>query len=493
MRRRDADAPCVVEVDQTENLMALQAAALEATASAVVITDCKGTFVWVNRAFEELTGYERAEVVGKSASVLKSGQTPKEVYDELWQTILTGKVWRGELINRRKDGSLYDEGMTITPVRSGDGRITHYIAIKKDITERKRTEEQMWRMEESLRVVRHMADLLQSCHSLQEASEVIAASAQKLLPDLSGALFLFSPSRTLLEARASWGRSTLRELVFGPDDCWAMRRGRLHYWDKNDATVHCAHFGPEHRSASLCLPLVAQGETLGVICLVAEADESMKAPVAICKFDAQLAVSMAEQAATSFANIKMRERLLAEATRDPLTGLFNRRYLHDFLERELSNAMRRGRPIGVVMIDIDRFKEFNDAFGHDTGDAVLKGLADHLMKFIRRGDLACRYGGEEFTLILPDALLEDTRRRAEELRASVKQLSINHGNLVMGKVALSLGVAAYPDHGATASELLHTADAALLRAKEQGRDRVVVGEVATAEDQPASAAQSHSM
>jgi diguanylate cyclase (GGDEF)-like protein/PAS domain S-box-containing protein len=469
-----------VEVRHSEGLKALQAAALEAAANAVVITDQKGIVIWVNSAFEQLTGYTREEIVGQSTRLLKSGQTPQNVYDELWRTVLAGRVWRGELINRRKDGSLYDEGMTITPVRSVTGEITHYIAIKKDITEHKKTEEQMWRMEESLGVIRQMADLLQLCRSLQEASEVIASSAQKLLPDLSGALFLFSASRSLLEARACWGRSALLEMAFSPDDCWAMRRGRSHYWDKNDAAVHCTHFGADHRSASLCLPLMAQGETLGIICLGAEADESMKAPVAIGKLDAHLAVSLAEQAATSFANIKLRERLLAEATRDPLTGLFNRRYLDDFLERELSNAIRKSRPIGVVMMDIDRFKEFNDAFGHDTGDAVLKALGDHLMKFIRRGDLACRYGGEEFTLVLPDALLEDTRRRAEELRASVQQLVIAYGNRTMRRVTLSLGVAAYPEQGSTPSELLRAADAALLRAKEEGRDRVLVGQVASA-------------
>jgi diguanylate cyclase (GGDEF)-like protein len=152
--------------------------------------------------------------------------------------------------------------------------------------------------------------------------------------------------------------------------------------------------------------------------------------------------------------------------------------LDDFLEREVSIAIRKGRPIGIVMVDIDQFKEFNDAFGHEAGDAVLKSLGEHLTKFIRRGDLACRYGGDEFTLVLPDALLDATRRRAEELRASVQQLSIQHGNLVMGRVTLSLGVAAYPEQGRTPSELLRAADAALLRAKEEGRDRVLVGQCA---------------
>jgi diguanylate cyclase (GGDEF)-like protein len=131
------------------------------------------------------------------------------------------------------------------------------------------------------------------------------------------------------------------------------------------------------------------------------------------------------------------------------------------------------------MLDVDRFKKFNDMFGHDAGDAVLRELGDYMAKFLRRGDLACRYGGEEFTLILPESSLEDTRRRAEELRTSFQQLSIKHRDIVLGKVTLSLGVAALPDHGTTAVELLAAADGALLRAKEEGRDRVLIAEVSS--------------
>jgi diguanylate cyclase (GGDEF)-like protein len=235
----------------------------------------------------------------------------------------------------------------------------------------------------------------------------------------------------------------------------------------------------DFRLPSLCIPLAAQGETLGIVCLVAEASEFLNAPVPTSESNVQLAVSMAEQAALSFANVNLRERLHAQAICDPLTGLFNRRYLDEYLEREVSNAGRRNRPLGIIMLDVDRFKKFNDLFGHDAGDTVLKELGDYLMKFIRRGDLACRYGGEEFTLILPESSLEDTRRRAEELRTSIQQLSIKHREIMLEKVTLSIGLAAFPEHGTTPSELLGAADGALLRAKGEGRDRVLVGQVST--------------
>ena len=322
-----------------------------------------------------------------------------------------------------------------------------------------------------------MADLLQSCFTLEEASGVTASSAQKLFHGFSGAMFVFSASRNVLEATTTWGPSSPAERVFSPNDCWALRRGRLHHSASDDGAVRCSHFGAGSPLASLCIPLMAHGETLGILCLVTEPNESVGAQTSISELNVKLAVSVAEQAALSFANLKLREKLRYQSVRDPLTGLFNRRYLDESLERELPRAVRKNRGLGVIMLDVDRFKKFNDMFGHDAGDAVLRELGDYLSKFIRRGDLACRYGGEEFTLILPESSLEDTRRRAEELRCSFQQLSIKHRDIVLGKVTLSLGIAALPDHGTTAAELLAAADGALLRAKAEGRDRVLIAQV----------------
>jgi diguanylate cyclase (GGDEF)-like protein len=322
-----------------------------------------------------------------------------------------------------------------------------------------------------------MADLLQSCFTLEEASGVIASSAQKLFHGFSGALLVFSASRNVLEATTTWGPSSPAERVFSPNDCWALRRGRLHHSGSDEGAVRCSHFGAGSRLPSLCTPLMAHGETLGILCLVTEPNGAVGAQTSISEFNVKLAVSVAEQAALSFANLKLREKLRYQSVRDPLTGLFNRRYLDESLERELPNAIRKNRSLGVIMLDVDRFKKFNDLFGHDAGDTVLRELGDYLAKFIRRGDLACRYGGEEFTLILPECSLEDTRLRAEELRTSFQQLSIKHRDIVLGKVTLSLGVAVLPDHGTTAVELLAAADGALLRAKEEGRDRVLIAEV----------------
>jgi diguanylate cyclase (GGDEF)-like protein len=322
-----------------------------------------------------------------------------------------------------------------------------------------------------------MADLLQSCLTLEEASRVIASSAKKLFTGFSGAVLVFSASRNVLEAITTWGGSSLAERVFSPNDCWALRRGRLHLSTSDDGAIRCAHFGAESRLSSLCTPLMAHGETLGIFCLMTDPIGLVGAPSSISEFNIQLAVSVAEHAALSIANLKLREKLRYQSIRDPLTGLFNRRFLDESLERELARAIRKNRSLGVIMLDVDRFKKFNDIFGHDAGDTVLKELGARLAKFIRVGDLACRYGGEEFTLILPESSLEDTRRRAEELRISFEQLSLKHRDIVLGKVTLSLGVAALPEHGTTAVQLLAAADGALFSAKNEGRDRVTVAEI----------------
>ncbi len=325
-----------------------------------------------------------------------------------------------------------------------------------------------------------MADLLHSCFTLEEASGVIASSSRKLFQGFSGAVLVFSASRNVLEVITTWGPSSPAERVFSPNDCWALRRGRLHHSAGDAGAVRCSHFGAESSLPCLCIPLMAHGETLGILCLVTESSGHLGAPACISELNVQLSVSVAEQAALSFANLRLREKLRHQSVRDPLTGLFNRRYLDESLEREVPNALRKNRSLGVIMLDVDRFKQFNDLFGHDAGDTVLRELGDYLGKFTRGGDLACRYGGEEFTLIFPECSLEETRARAEELRIAFQQLSIKHRDILLGKVTLSLGIAVLPDHGTTAAELLAAADDALLRAKRGGRDRVLIAGIPSA-------------
>ena len=189
-------------------------------------------------------------------------------------------------------------------------------------------------------------------------------------------------------------------------------------------------------------------------------------------------MTVAEHIALSLANIKLRETLRNQAIRDPLTTLFNRRYLEETLERELHQAKRSENRIGIIMIDIDHFKKFNDTYGHGAGDALLFSLGGFLKASIRGGDIPCRYGGEEFMLILLGASLEETGKRAEVIRQKIKKMEVAYEELVLPPITLSLGVACFPQNGATVTELLRSADNALYQAKAEGRDKVVLCQAA---------------
>ncbi len=325
-----------------------------------------------------------------------------------------------------------------------------------------------------------MSSFLQTCASSDEACTAIARFGPQLFPHEAGTIFIFHASRNYLELAASWGGAAADEDMFQPADCWALRRGRLHAVGEQDHAIVCAHVARhgQHIEPYICAPLMAQGETLGLLYLKtrpAEAANSAGANTA----KEQLATAVAEQIALALSNLKLRETLRQQSVRDPLTGLYNRRFLEETLDRELARLERKNLPLSLIMIDVDNFKNFNDTFGHEAGDAVLRDLGGILQRYVRGGDIACRYGGEEFTIVLPEASLETGRQRAEMLREAARELRLVHDGKSLGAVTLSLGVACFPEHGRRRDHLLQVADAALYEAKNGGRNRVVVSNVMT--------------
>jgi len=222
--------------------------------------------------------------------------------------------------------------------------------------------------------------------------------------------------------------------------------------------------------------MMAHGETLGMLYFDSGGKpiQNENSHVQPSHSEQQLAKTLAEHAALALANLNLRETLRIQSVRDPLTGLYNRRYMEESLERELRRSMRKKSPLGVMMLDVDHFKHFNDTFGHEAGDSVLQTMAKLFRSQLRGEDVVCRYGGEEFTVILPEASLEATRQRAEQLREAVKHVVPSFRGESLEAVTLSIGVASFPENGNTGEALLRTADAALYQAKQQGRDRVVV-------------------
>ncbi len=324
---------------------------------------------------------------------------------------------------------------------------------------------------------KQMGELLAACTSLKEAYAVIGQYVRRMFPNTSGALYFFGPESSLAEPVVTWGSDLVGKVgTLSVDECWGLRRGRAHVVEDTASGVLCGHLATEAPPAYLCIPLVAHGEALGVLHLTSLArgpDHSAPGPI---ENTLRLASPVAEDLALTLANLKLRETLSSQSIRDHLTDLFNRRYMEETLDRELRRAARAERPVSVVMLDIDRFKQMNDILGHDGGDAVLRALGRMLQANVRGGDIPCRYGGDEIVIILPEASLADAKKRADQLREAAKRFTTHSSSESLGPVTLSLGVAAFPDHGSTVGALLQKADAALYRAKREGGDRVITAE-----------------
>ena len=375
-----------------------------------------------------------------------------------------------------------------------EGNIAGLIGISRDITEKKQVEIELqeanqklagWNSEleertAQMNLLSDMGDQLQSCQSIEEACAISSQYIQLLFPASNGAIYMINPSKDLAEAVEMWGDAASTEKVFLPLNCWAVRRNRPHLVDKAHPGLRCGHITGPKDGQYLCVPMMAQGETIGILHLNHIApyqDQQESTHLKFNDHETQVVMELAEHIALALSNLKLRDALRQQSIRDLLTGLFNRRYMEETLTRELHRAEREKRPVGMIMFDIDHFKEFNDLSGHDGGDALLRELGAFLKKSVRGVDIVCRYGGEEFVVVLPGATLEETRLRAEELRQGVKELLVYHLGKTLGKCTISLGVAAFPEHGLASEELLKNADNSLYRAKNEGRDRVVVTSV----------------
>jgi len=312
-----------------------------------------------------------------------------------------------------------------------------------------------------------MGELLQSCLTRDEVIAAALGFAPKIFPAARGAVALLNATRTLAEVIGSWTDCQLPAKEFESNECWALRTGHPHLVVAGDLTSPCAHAAGV-TSTYLCIPILAQGETLGILHLQA-ASEGTQLDSAELSFR----TTFAGQVGLSIANIRLREALRTQSVRDALTGLYNRRYLEETLDREVRRASRSRQSLGILMIDLDHFKTFNDTYGHDAGDAVLRETGAALIKGVRTEDFVCRFGGEEFVVVLPTANLEAAQTRAENLRLKVKELTVLHQGRSMGMLTISVGVAALPQHGKSPKELMAAADAALYEAKRGGRDRVV--------------------
>ena len=324
------------------------------------------------------------------------------------------------------------------------------------------------------RLLSELDEWLQSCNSLQEIYGMISEFISQLLPDCSGSLYIYANSRDVLESAKAWNGGRMMPTM-QPEDCWGLRRGRTYSFGANEINFPCAHIHVAGPIEYCCIPILAHSETIGLLHLEfcsdpqEDAGQSHKEKIVEQR---RVGVVCAEHISLAIANVKLRDRLRDQSIRDALTGLFNRRYMLETCTREFARAAREQQGVGVVTIDIDHFKKYNDDHGHDAGDAVLRAVGGCLETTFRNADVACRFGGEEFLVILPGATLEIAARRAEAFRRRVEALVVRHAEENLPKITVSIGVAAFPEAGDNPQLVLKAADEALYGAKKGGRNRV---------------------
>lgn len=354
------------------------------------------------------------------------------------------------------------------------GDMAHAIRIfRQNGIERQRLEAERDQDQAMSDLLSRMTQRMQGCDTQLDLKEVIQRFIPQIAPELAGRLYLLDPARNAVTEACSWLEPTHSANEFSPLSCWALRRGLPHRPAGDNVDVPCDHLTLNDGMLvdTLCLPLTAQRETLGLLYF----EPRPGAPDISGMRDTYLRM-LAENVGLALGNLRLREALREMAMADPLTGLANRRQLDAVLEQQLAECERLGQPISCLMVDVDHFKRFNDTFGHEAGDAVLREVGNALRGSVREHGSVFRYGGEEFLLLLAGLDPDQAATRAEEIRTRIAALQVTYGGGVLGPITASIGLATAPAH-CTAGQLVQTADAALLRAKDSGRDRVVVASV----------------
>ncbi|MGH7252281.1 MAG: sensor domain-containing diguanylate cyclase [Nitrospiraceae bacterium] len=316
----------------------------------------------------------------------------------------------------------------------------------------------------------HLDELLQGCLTTEEACEVIGRVGPRLFPAEHGSLWAIRQSQKLVEPVAQWSTAHAGVREFPTTGCYALRSGRTYFVEDMLVGPLCNHLATPLPASYICIPLITRGEATGMLHL---GHPPSRFPARI---DRTLAATAAARIALAMANLEMRAELHTLSVRDLVTGLFNRGYMEESLEREVHRATRHQRMVGVIAIDLNGLQYLNERFGREVGDAWLRQAGRTLQQAVRGSDIVSRSGAEAFTIIMPDTTSAATLQRAEQLRTTLKELREQHQGAAAGPFNCSLGLSLFPDHGKTGKAVLRAAEEASKRAKSSGVDRVLIGE-----------------
>ena len=463
---------------------------VESMGEGIGIADLEERFTFANPASDHLFGLPRGGLVGRALNEFMTTEQFAAIQEQTKRRQKGEKAtYEFEII--RPSGEKRTVRVGAIPRFNKQGQYAGSLGVFSDITERKKWEQAIQEANEKLMLsvkeleqrnremgyFSELYDEFQTCKEEKEIYERTSVYARKFFPEASGELHIYKASKNFLEPVISWGDLPLREDFLMPDDCLAMRRSKIYKVEDPRSGLLCGHVRDSGRKPRpyLCIPMISRDGPIGLLHLeFFKSGEIQREDWPSVKMPERLAASFAERVSLALHNMNLSQKLKQQSIRDALTGLYNRRYMEDSLERDVLRAKRRNDPLGIIMLDLDHFKHFNDTYGHEAGDLMLREVGTFLQANVRQEDIVCRYGGEEFLIVLQGASLEAADHRAERLLDLSKNLHIQYHGETLGPITFSMGVACLPDHGSTGGEIIVAADMALFRAKKAGRNRIVV-------------------
>ena len=471
---------------------------VESLGEAVIMVDPQETFTFANPAARRIFNDTDQKLEGSS---LQDFTTPEDFAYVRQQTLRRQEGFHDtyDLELTFPDGNKKAVIVNAAPRFEPGGRFAGALAVLTDITERKKEEKALAEAKDELEeaiaeleqrnsdIVQlvEMGEAISLARSEKEAIEIIVNYGQKLFPGNSGLFYLRPEKENFLELISAWNQMLPAETIINLDDCWALRRSAPHFVDPLNEGLLCPHLKNSIKppGQTACLPLISGGEAIGLLvtyCCLPD-DSAQVQPGRLLEpaaFEARksLLIVFSQRVASSLTNIRLRESLRQQSIRDSLTGLYNRRYLEETLEREFARARRLNQPVSLIMFDVDHFKKINDLYGHEAGDLALQAIAGQLQKSVRAEDIVCRFGGEEFTAVLPGLPLDKALQRATAILEAVRNLELVSNVTLLQTLTMSAGVASFPFHGLTPADVLQAADQALFRAKKEGRDQALTAD-----------------
>ncbi|MCG9546456.1 diguanylate cyclase [Vibrio sp. Isolate33] len=350
----------------------------------------------------------------------------------------------------------------------GTSYVSNRQIVHKVEEEQKKQDERIRQRTHEIELMHRLANMLAACNNMVEAQQIVSDILPRILGNVNGSVSLMRASRNQLITQLDWGDTWPGSASFAPEECWSLRKGRAHQSNDDFHSLTCGHMHEMENNQTLCIPLTAHGNTIGIMHLYFGVGDIKIDPIT-----EQLAFSVSEHLGLALANLSLQEKLRSQALSDPLTGLFNRRFFEQKLEEHSMNSATSEQPLSLLMLDLDHFKRFNDNFGHDAGDFVLKEISALLKQSVSEDEIACRLGGEELAVLLPHYTMQQATEFGQTLCDAVRSMHLEHKGLSLGQLGVSIGVATYPKPASDTESLVKMADNALYMAKDMGRSRVV--------------------